>query len=239
MRKVFIASLLGLLFISITLTSFTQGYNIKVTIKGLEHKEIYMGHYFADKTYVKDTVKTDASGTALFKGDKTIDGGLYFIVLPSKSIAWEFLMTDDQNFSMQTDTSDYVGHLVINGSSENTLYLNYVMFMRDRNIEMNNLQEKMKAAASDKAKSTELKKEAEILQKRVKTQWTKYINENPGTFFANLINAQLFPEAPDFNISPTASNPDSIRQVRTYYYNKKHFFDNLDLSDDKLLNEIM
>ncbi len=235
MRKLISLSVLTMLLLSISAISFAQGYNIKVQIKGLENSEIYMGHYFADKTYVKDTVQTDATGTAVFKGDEKIDGGLYFIVLPSKSIAWEFLLTDDQEFTMTSDTSDYIKNLKVTGSTENDLYFDYVQFMREMNILMADLQDRMKAAQNDEAKTTLLKSEAEGLQATVKNSWKKYVKDNPGTFFATLVNAQMFPEPPEFTISPEESNPDSVKQVRAFYYNKKHFFDNINFADARIL----
>lgn len=224
-----------IIFLSFGASLLAQTYSIKATIKGLANKEIYMGHYFADKTYVKDTVVTDASGTALFTGKEKLDGGLYFIVLPSKTIAWEFLVTDDQNFSMTTDTSDYIGHLKIEGSHENELYSNYSRYMRDRNKDMAQLQDQYKAAQNDKSKSEQIRKKIEELQKQVKQQWSDWVIKNPGTFFATIVNAQIYPDLPEFKIDPNESNPDSVRQVRAYYYNKKHFFDNINFSDARLL----
>jgi len=214
---------------------YAQGYEIKVTFKGMENKPLYMGHYYADKTYVKDTVMTDANGVAVFKGDEKIEGGIYFIVLPTKSIAWEFLLADDQEFSMSTDTSDVLGNLVIKGSHENDLFLDYTRYMQGNNIKMSKLQEEMKAAKDDKAAQKKVRDEIFDLQTQVKTKWDKYVADNPNTFFANIVNAQMYPEVPEFDIPEDVVNKDSAEQVLRYYYNKKHFFDNIDFSDNKLL----
>ena len=233
-----ITKITGLAFLflfAFAINSFSQGYEIQVTIKGMENQNLNMGHYYADKTYVKDTVMTDSKGLAIFKGDKKIDGGIYFIVLPGKTIAWEFLLTDDQEFSMSSDTSNYLDNLVITGSKENDLYLEYSRFMRDNNRAMSVFQDQLKDAKDDPKKKELVMKDVEVLQKSVKSQWKKYIADNPGTFFKNIINAQMFPEAPEFKIDESIANKDSMKQVLTYYYNKKHFFDGIDFSDSKLL----
>ncbi len=215
--------------------SFAQGYEIKIQIRGMENKELYMGHYYADKTYVKDTVMADATGTVVFKDDEKIDGGLYFLVLPSKSIAFEFLMTDNQKFSISTDTINYLDNMVIKGSKENELFLSYGKFMRNMNKTMSKLQEKYKAAKDDEVASEKIKEEIMALQESVKNKWEEFVDLNPGTFFANIVKAQMFPVLPEFTVDPSVTNKDSVLQTKRYYYNKNHFFDNIDFTDKRLL----
>ncbi|MCF8294696.1 MAG: DUF5106 domain-containing protein, partial [Bacteroidales bacterium] len=214
--------------------SYAQGYTIKLTIKDLGNKEIYLGHFFADKTYVKDTVQTSPSGYAEFKGDKMLEPGIYFIVLPTKTIAWEFLMTtDDQDFEMKTDTSDYIGNLRVTGHDQNTKYVAFNAFMRDRTKEMSKYQEAIKA--DDEAKKEQVKKDIEALQLAVQAYWDKSISENPGTLFANIIRAQKYPEVPEFEVDPAIINKDSVLQIYRYYYSKNHWFDNIAFDDAGLL----
>ena len=231
--------LLGLLTIALLASAgnrlLAQGYKIEIQVKGMENKELYMGHYYADKTYVMDTVMADATGTVVFQDEKAIDGGVYYLVLPSKSIAFEFLVTENQHFSLHTDTVNYLDNMKVKGSKENELYIEYSRFMRDKNVQMNKLQGELKAAGEDKKKKDKLIETIEALQKEVKDQWDKYIRENPGTFFANVVNAQIYPIVPEFEIDPSVENKDSVRQVRAYYYRKKHFFDNIDFTDMRLL----
>jgi thiol-disulfide isomerase/thioredoxin len=42
-------------------------------------------------------------------------------------------------------------------------------------------------------------------------------------------------DIPDFPVPIGFANPDSVRWVRNYNYNKDHFFDNIDLNDERLL----
>ncbi|MEA3445734.1 MAG: DUF5106 domain-containing protein, partial [Bacteroidota bacterium] len=235
MKRVLQNLLLLMLIVVTTSNAFSQGYNIKIQVRGMENQELYMGHYYADKTYVKDTIKADASGTVIFEGDKKIDGGIYFLVLPTKTIAFEFLVTDDQEFSLSTDTSNYLGNMQVTGSHENELYTEYSSFMQKKNKQMAKLQEKYTAAKDDKEKGKKIREEIMGLQGEVKEQWKKLLVENQGTFFANIVNAQMFPEIPEFEVDPSITNKDSVLQVMRYYYNKNHFFDNIDLADKRML----
>jgi len=229
-RKIFILTML-VLFAAVS--GFSQGYDIKLNIKNFANKEIYLGHYFADKTYVKDTTTTSPTGDAEFKGTETLEPGIYFIVLPTKTIAWEFLMTDDQSFEMNTDTIDYIGNLKVLGHDQNSKFTEYNAYMRDRSKEMSKFQEVFKA--DDEAKKEAIKKDIEALQLKVQAQWEKYISENPGTLFANIIKAQKYPILPEFEVDPSISNKDSVLQIYRYYYNKNHWFDNIEWSEVGLL----
>ncbi len=233
MRKNILTIALSFLAIMVFSLVRGQGYDIEVKIKNFGSQEIYMGHYFADKTYVKDTVQTNAEGVAHFKGDKPLEGGIYFVVLPTKTIAWEFLVTDDQQFAMHTDSEDYIGILQSIGHAENQKFFEYSRFMRDRNKEMGQFQESYKTATG--ADKEAVKGKIEDLQKRVQKQWDSYIAQNPGTFFANLIKAQKYPEVPEFTVPDHIVNKDSVLQVKRYYYNKNHWFDNIDFTDSRLL----
>jgi thiol-disulfide isomerase/thioredoxin len=50
-----------------------------------------------------------------------------------------------------------------------------------------------------------------------------------------LVKGLLPIDIPDFPIPIGFANPDSVRWVMNYNYNKNHFFDNIDLNDERLL----
>jgi thiol-disulfide isomerase/thioredoxin len=49
------------------------------------------------------------------------------------------------------------------------------------------------------------------------------------------MKAMLPVEIPEFNIPVGYLNPDSVRWIKNYNYNKNHYFDNIDLTDERLL----
>jgi thiol-disulfide isomerase/thioredoxin len=61
------------------------------------------------------------------------------------------------------------------------------------------------------------------------------INSNNGNLLATLVKSLLPLDMPEFDIPEGVSNPDSVRWLRNYNYNKDHFFDNIDLTDERLL----
>ena len=95
-----------------------DAYNIKITIKNLSNTKGYVGYHFADKQYVSDTLKIDEKGTMIYKGTKPLDGGIYIVVTPNKKY-FEMIIADETEFSLETDTLDFVKHMKVKGSKEN------------------------------------------------------------------------------------------------------------------------
>ena len=60
------------------------------------------------------------------------------------------------------------------------------------------------------------------------------VKANKGTFLATLVKAMLPVDVPDFPVPVGFANPDSVKWIRNYNYNKNHFFDNIDLTDERL-----
>jgi hypothetical protein len=76
MRKTF----LGLILLMITISSFSQtksGYNISITISGLQDSAIFLAYHYGDKQYIKDTVKLDKRGYGVFKDQEVLPQGIY------------------------------------------------------------------------------------------------------------------------------------------------------------------
>ena len=63
----------------------------------------------------------------------------------------------------------------------------------------------------------------------------KVIDTNNGSLLAMLVKAILPVEVPPIILPPNTVKPDSVRWIRSYLYNKDHFFDNIDLTDERLL----
>ena len=100
-------------------------------INDLKDSEIYLGYYYAGKTYVKDTILLDKNGKGTFTGDSLLDQGIYIVVLPSKNY-FDILIGEDQVFSVETSTDNLIKNLKIKGSTENIALNEFQQFMQDK-----------------------------------------------------------------------------------------------------------
>jgi hypothetical protein len=129
--------------------SAQTGYEIQVTLKPFKNQYIYLGHYFG-KTYpIVDSVKLDANSKGVFKGSKSLPGGIYLIGYPNKSGFFEVLVDKQQHFSILADTSTLTQTIQFERSPDNTAFLNYQQTMRDLGIRIRSLQERLKQGEAD------------------------------------------------------------------------------------------
>jgi len=230
----FLAAILLSVLPAMAFGQVKSGYNIEITLDGLPDSTVFLAYHLGDKQYIKDTLKLDRSGHGIFNGKEALPQGLYMIVLPARKY-FEVLISTDQYFSVRCVYSDYSNTLKFTGSDENSAFLNY-----QRNWMV------MQQKAGDLAKRVQNNKQnsdsVRILvadQKAMEAKMLSYlktvIRENNSNLLSVLVKAMLPPDIPEFTIPVVVSNPDSLRWVLNYNYNKDHYFDNIDLTDERLL----
>jgi thiol-disulfide isomerase/thioredoxin len=198
------------------LSSFAQdGHRIVVTIKGLRDSTCYLAHAYENLYSIQDTAKADANGTMVFTGKKKLPGGLYTLAI-GKAGAFEFLMSDDQDFEVTTDTTgSYRANLTFKGTLDNEIFSDFQRKWTELAIK--------KQAAKEPAQKQDVEKQQEDLQKN-------FIKTNEGTFASKILKANMPIDFPPLPAKPTRK--DTLAQA-AFFWN--HFWDNIDLKDDKML----
>jgi thiol-disulfide isomerase/thioredoxin len=233
MRKIFFFTIFSLITV-LTSGQLRTGYSIDITVNGLRDSTIYMAYHLGDKQYIQDTLKLDKNGHAIARGKEFLPEGVYMIVLPGRKY-FEFLMAENQYFSLSCNYSDFFRTLSFTGSAENTSFIDYqrkwsVMQQRAASISRR-IQNNKQNRDSLKILGVLQKGQEDNMKLYLKT----VIRDNNGTFLSTLVKAMMPVEVPEFSIPIGYANPDSVRWIRSYTYNKDHFFDNVDLTDEKLL----
>ncbi len=257
MEKVIVFLFACCLLLLPTANCFSQGYTIKGKIKGLSDTVCYFGNHYGDKNYVKDTVRVDKEGNFVFKGKEKLPGGIYLIVPPSKKY-FEILIDKEQNFSFETDTSSkMVERMEIKGSEDNILFYKYINFISEQGNKaepMRKRMEKLKAPPPPEGGNTGdtsakippsggrgadslkiLQEKITAIDKEVKKYQDNIIKEHPESFLTTILKAQKDVDVPETPILPNGRK-DSLFP---YFYYKNHYWDNIPLSDDRLLRSPM
>ncbi len=221
--------LAGLLFCSCTLWAQRSGHRITVKVPTLKDTTCFLARYYGDKQYLIDTTRADASGKAVFEGPKPLDGGLYLFVFPDKRY-FEFIIDREQHFSLETSWDDPVQAMKISGSRDNQLFyefLNQAIVLQQQMFQM---QERLKKAS--RADSILLIDSLRLREQQIQSLRNDYIAKYPETFLAKVFLALKEPTVPE--PLPILSNgrPDSTFPYRYY---KTHFWDQVDLTDSRLL----
>lgn len=207
--------------------AFAQnGHKLSFQVKGLADTTVNLAHYYGDKQYITDTVLVDHHGKFVFEGDDTLPGGIYMVILPGKKY-FELIVTE-QKFSMTTDTTDFVNNMKVEGSYQNKVFYEYLRFIKSKEKDVRSLQEEQKALKEADKSTKKVDARLEDISKEVQDYKNNMIKNEPDAFICKVFLASKDVEVPD----PPKGETDTLYK---YHYYKKHYFDNIDLTDDRLL----
>ncbi len=231
MRK--IITILTLCLFSISL--FSKGYKIEVTIEGAPNDTLLLAYYHGEGKYARDTAYTNAKGYAVFSKETPLPGGLYMMAKKG-TLLFDFLISDDnsQQFSIHAKNSDVFGTLKYTNSPENTKFQEVQLFMGERQRRSMQLREK---AHADKNFEPVAQDSLKIIDKEVQRYAAEIATQFSGKLVASLVMAMKgAPAVPEIHIPEGTPGRDSLIWVHNYQFTKKHYFDNIDFSDKRLLN---
>ncbi|HMT30597.1 MAG TPA: DUF5106 domain-containing protein [Bacteroidia bacterium] len=220
-----------LFFLSCFAPAMSQGgYNIKVKVTGVKDSLCYLANYFGDKQYLKDSCLADANGNFSFKGAEPLPGGIYLIVVTGKKY-FEIIVDKEQNFSVETEMDDFVSKMKIKGSNENTIFYDYLKFIGEKSKEVEPLKAQYEATKDDKVKSEEIRQKIGAIDSSVIHYKSDFESKNP-----DMLLSKVFRVTDEIKLPEMPTKADGTKDsLFMYLYYKQHFFDNVDLTDDRLL----
>jgi hypothetical protein len=145
--------------------------------------------------------------------------GLYLISF-QKTKYLDFILGNTR-FSFESDTLDAVAHMKITGSPENEAFY---AFQSEMMKQYGLLRNPSLPPAQINA-----------LRQSIKNLQETWLQKNKDLFVSKLIKATFDPEIPPFKrVVKTKKDSSDLYQFQYQYY-KKHYFDNLDLNDDRFI----
>jgi peroxiredoxin len=207
----------------------SNGYEISIQINGFSEKEIYMAYHLGEKQYIKDTLRQQTNGSFLFKGDSPLESGIYLVVLPPDNNYFQLVIEKgDQFFSVVTEAKDPSKNIQIKGSLENKLFYGYMNYLADKRPQSEALNNQVKEE-KDSIKIKEIEEAIDKIDEEVEQFQSTFVVNNANTFTGAIIKANTPIKLPEF------SGTEEEQQREAFYYNRDHFFDNLDLGDARFL----
>ncbi|MCE5348001.1 MAG: redoxin domain-containing protein [Bacteroidales bacterium] len=233
MKKLFFSVSLSL-FSLLSFGQLKNGYEIDINIHGLKDSTIFLAYHLGDKQYIKDTITLDNAGHGKISGQEALPQGIYMIVLPGKKY-FEVLISKDQFFTINCIYNDYINTLKFAGSDENSTFVEYQKKWMALQQQASSISKRIQ---DNKQNSDSLKilfSSQKVQEDKMKSYLESVVLSNEGNLLSILVRALIPIEVPEFKVQNGISNPDSARWVMKYNYNKDHFFDNIDLTDERLI----
>ncbi len=206
-----------------------DGYKIRISITNYPDTSLFLTTYYGDKIILIDTAFSRKPGLFEFSGSKKLQGGIYMAVSTGKKKLFEFIVDKNQDFSISTDTINYIDHLKAKGSEENKLFFDYLHFTENEYQVIRTLQDSLQNTDPQSAAYTLVKEKIDSVNRIVSDYKLNIINSKPTLFIATLFNAMREVKIPQ----PEKPSADS---AFAYHYYKSHFWDYFNLSDPRLLH---
>lgn len=206
-----------------------DGHKISVKLEQYPEKEIYLAYHYGDKQYIRDTVAIGEDRWFVFEGGEKMESGVYLIVMPPDNNFIQILVDKDQEFSVTANAKDPLNTIHIEGSVDNKLFYEYMSFLNGMRPKAEKLRSELEAVAEDEKKKKKLQEEMDKLDGEVKDFQLKLIKEHPASLTAAIIKANMPIDQPEF-----VGDEKEIQEKR-WRYMQKHYFDNINLADPRLL----
>jgi len=220
-----------IIFLSFCLTVSSQDiYNIELEIEGYNGTEIIVAREFLNRYPVMDTLEVGPAGKFTFNGDSTLTAGVYLFVLPPDNDFLTFLVDkNDQNFTIKTQVSNLAGNVSVTNSPNNKLYYDHLNYSNNQVTKLNHINESIELSHTTERRA-ELTTAFTNELNALKTYREDLLKNNKGLFAANLISLEMEKPIPAFKHLPKEHIPHA-----KFFYRKKHFFDLVDMRDNRLL----
>lgn len=225
------------------LLSAQDGYKLDFSIKELKDTTVYLGYYFGESTFIRDTTQSDKDGRFTFSGPKRLDRGIYFLAMDlpvtgkpkeakKKTKLFEpgFLVGDNQHFTLETSTADFFRNMKVTGDEDNQLFFANMLYNADRHKEAEPFLKILKDSTLTEDQKKDARAEYLKIDKKVQDHQNDFLVRYPKTLTAKLLKLNRRVDVPP----PPKKADGSIDSTFQYRYYKKHYFDNFDLTDDAM-----
>ncbi len=200
---------------------------LEFTINGIAKDTIYLANYYGNKLMYNDTALADAKGKVVFDDKKGYKPGVYAVVIPGPRY-FEFLVSEPA-VQMSSDTADLGGKLTVQKSVENQVFMDYVRFINAQRKEAD-VVHKEREATVDPIKKAQLKERLVGYEKSIRAYQEDLVSKNPGTLVAMIVRMSMSPKEQEVRKAD-----GTIDSTGTYYSYRAHFWDNTDLTDERIL----
>ncbi|MGF1534450.1 MAG: redoxin domain-containing protein [Bernardetiaceae bacterium] len=209
-----------------------KGYQISVSIPDFEGEEAYLAYHFGTKQYIRDTVPAKDGKFVFASEDKTLEGGIYLVVLPPNNQFFEIMVSENQQkFSIINKKEDLVQYARFEGSPDNDLFYTYLRYLGQQRKKSEPFQTQLNDSTANENAKAVAQKELDAIGEEVKAYQERLIRDHPSSLPAKIIQLSQRVELPD----SLNRLPDTIRQREQLHYYRQHFFDYTDLSDARVV----
>lgn len=221
-----------LLLIFTGLTAGLHGQTAKtVTVKvdNFDRDTILLAYFYGNRQYISDTA-TRSEGRFVFEAEDPWKTGVYLVVLPPDNRYMQLIISEREgNMRVSIDANALDRRPGVPNSVENEVFWDYLIFLNDKNQEASEWRQKLAEASPLGMEKRNYQEKLNVLDAEVKSYQKRLIEEQGKTLAAAIVKANIDVVLPEFE-----GDKAEVDKKRFAYY-RKHYFDNMDLSDPRLI----
>jgi thiol-disulfide isomerase/thioredoxin len=219
----------GFILLFLLFCSLSFGQKLKFKVNNQKDTTVHLIKYFGTKKFYADTAEMK-NGVVEFDGSKQ-SSGILGLLMPGQRY-FEFIY-NDEDIDLETEGPDYAGNLVVHKSAENNVFIPYIRFIGSQKSKMGRLGQERGALSKTDPKFTALTEEIKSVNAGVQAYQENIIAENDGMLVAKIVKMSTEVDIPEAPVDENGVITDS--NFRFLFY-RNHYWDNVDLTDDALVN---
>ncbi|MBK8338521.1 MAG: DUF5106 domain-containing protein [Flavobacteriales bacterium] len=227
MNPVYTCGISALLACATTLSAQDQR-RLEFRLTGAENDTVYLANYYGNRLFYTDTAMATSKGEVVFSREKGYKAGVYALVVDGPKY-FEFIVNEPA-IRLETKTTDLMGAMAVKKSEENTLFFDYIRFLNARKKEGDSLRSVMDHTPDPIAKGP-AKARLDQLDGEVKKYQADLITAHPQSLVTIIVRMSM----PVDLEKPRLAN-GKVDSVAAYYQYRAHFWDRVDLTDERILN---
>jgi len=230
-----------LIFILMLGSYAVNAQSIKFQISGQSDTTVHLVKYFGRKLFYADTAEM-VDGFVQFDGSKQ-KAGILALYLPGENLL-EFVYNGEPEVYIEATKPNLMGTAkaavqkvkkktdVKPISIENKLFLGYVQFIAEKRG-LSQAKSKQRESYADTTEMyNRISKEIDAINDEVLAYQQNIADDKRGLLVSKIVNMSMDVEIPEAPLNPDGSMKDS--NFRFNYY-REHYFDKIDLQDDRLV----
>lgn len=213
----------------ILLTGFSFGQKLKFKVAGEKDTTVFLIKYYGKNLLYADTAQMK-NGIVEFNGAKQ-KPGILGLLLPGQKY-FEFIYNNEEMY-LETAKPDLLQNLVVKKSVENQIFIDYVKKIgayRNKSTQLGAQRDKL---SKDSPQYAALNKQIDSIGQLVETMQQTIADTHKDKLVGKVVKMSMDVKIPDAPRDANGVITDSLFQYR---YFRDHFWDNIDLKDDRLVN---
>jgi peroxiredoxin len=210
-------------------TGPAESPDIQIQITGQAPGQASLIALLTDQQYRLDSAVVDAGGHVRFQREEPYPAGMLYVLLPGNS-SFPLLVDQDQTMTLKSQAGTLIPNMQVEGNLDTELLYQTTAYEDEYQARLSPISQQMRGLAENDPRYAQLKAQQDALMEERKVYLQEIFDKYPNTLFTKFKMAGQNPDVRDARL------PDGSRDVASQaYHYRMEFWDNVDLTDERLL----